>query len=86
MDGRMDVRHTDGQTDRQMDRHTDVQRETIIPRHYCVAGYKKNKDIFLLTCDTLPGPDICPNQISYYLKQYGSYGLHKILVPGEIST
>ena len=24
--------HTDG--------HTDVQRETIIPRHYCVAGYK----------------------------------------------
>ena len=28
-------------TDRQMDdRHTDVQRETIIPRHYRVAGYK----------------------------------------------
>ena len=23
-----------------MDRHTDVQRETIIPRHYGVAGYK----------------------------------------------
>ena len=23
------------------DRHTDVQRETIIPRHYFVAGYKK---------------------------------------------
>ena len=32
----------DGWTyDRQTDRHTDVQRENIIPRHYCVAGYKK---------------------------------------------
>ena len=31
-DGRTDVRRTDG--------HTDDQRETIIPRHYCVAGYK----------------------------------------------
>ena len=27
--------------DRQTDGHTDIQRETIIPRHYCVAGYKK---------------------------------------------
>ena len=27
-------------TDWRTDRHTDVQRETIIPRHYCVAGYK----------------------------------------------
>ena len=26
-----------------MDRHTDVQRETIIPRHYCVAGIKSEK-------------------------------------------
>ena len=34
-DGRTDVRRTDGQTD--------DQRETIIPRHYCVAGYKKKK-------------------------------------------
>ena len=32
----MDGRTTDGPTDR----HTDVQRETIIPRHYRVAGYK----------------------------------------------
>ena len=32
----------DGQTySRQTDRHTDIQRETIIPRQYCVAGYKK---------------------------------------------
>ena len=29
--------NTDG---RRMDRHTDVQRETIIPRQYRVAGYK----------------------------------------------
>ena len=38
-DGRMDVRRTDGQTDRL----TDDQRDTIIPRHYCVAGYKNLK-------------------------------------------
>ena len=25
------------------DRHIDVQRETIIPHHYHVAGYKKKK-------------------------------------------
>ena len=38
-DGRMD----DGRTDR----HTDVQRETIIPRHYFVAGYKNSLiDVF----------------------------------------
>ena len=35
--GLADGRTTDGQTDR----HTDVQRELIIPRHYRVAGYKK---------------------------------------------
>ena len=28
--------------DRWTDRHTDDQHETIIPRHYCVAGYNKN--------------------------------------------
>ena len=27
-------------TDGRMDRWTDDQRETIIARHYCVAGYK----------------------------------------------
>ena len=46
-----------------------------------------NKDIVLLACDTLTWPDICPHQIlSNYLKQYGSYGLYKILVSGEVST
>ena len=41
---RIDGRTTDGRSDR----HTDVQRETIIPRHYRVAGYKNNnkKDPF----------------------------------------
>ena len=33
MDGQTDVRRTDGLADN--------QRETIIPHHYCVAGYKK---------------------------------------------
>ena len=30
----------DGRTDRRPDGLTEGQRETIIPRHYCVAGYK----------------------------------------------
>ena len=31
----------DGRIDgRRMDRHTDVQHETIIPHNHCVAGYK----------------------------------------------
>ena len=38
-DGRTDGPTTDGRTDRL----TDVQRETIIPRHYCVARYKKER-------------------------------------------
>ena len=37
-------RNTDGGTiDGWMDRHTDIQRETIIPCHYHVAGYKNEK-------------------------------------------
>ena len=33
-------RNADGPTyERRADRHTDVQCETIIPCHYCVAGY-----------------------------------------------
>ena len=36
-DGRMYY----GRTDRQTDGLTDDQRETTIPRHYCVGGYKK---------------------------------------------
>ena len=42
----------DGQcTDRRMDRHTDVQCETIIPHHYHVEGYKKciQINIFLIS-------------------------------------
>ena len=30
-------------TDGQMDGHTDFQRETTIPRHYCMAWYKKKQ-------------------------------------------
>ena len=36
-DGRTYYGRTHGETDG----HTDDQRETIIPHHYCVAGYKK---------------------------------------------
>ena len=35
---RTEGRMTEGRTDR----YTDVQRETIIPRHYRVAGYNKS--------------------------------------------
>ena len=41
-------RKTDGRTD-VPNRHTDVQCETIIPRHYRVAGYKKNTNSFELS-------------------------------------
>ena len=34
-----------------MDRHTDVQHETKIPRHYCVAGYNKKKIINLSSAE-----------------------------------
>ena len=33
-----------------MDRHTDVQHETIIPRHYHVAGYKNLMKTQTQTC------------------------------------
>ena len=33
----------DGRMDRQMDGLKDDQRETIIPRHYCVVGYKNEQ-------------------------------------------
>ena len=51
----MDEHTTDGR----MNKHMDVQRETIIPHHFCVAGYKnykialksqpKSTDIFLIS-------------------------------------
>ena len=40
-----------------------------------------------LACDTLTSPPLHPYQIlSNYLKQYGSYSLHKILASGEVTT
>ena len=39
--GRTDVRQTDGQRDN--------QRDTIIPRHYCVAGYITKTRLYNLT-------------------------------------
>ena len=37
-------KQTDGRTGGQTDGHTDDQRETKIPRHYCVAGYKNESN------------------------------------------
>ena len=35
-----------------MDRHTDIQRETIIPGHYRVAGYKKCQIFIVYTLNS----------------------------------
>ena len=46
MDGQTDVQRTDGYKDG----HTDVQHETILPRHYRVAGYKKYQSNEMASC------------------------------------
>ena len=48
---RTDGRRTDGRTDR----HTDMQRETIIPRHSRVAGYKNYEPKAYKLCVSLKG-------------------------------
>ena len=48
---------------------------------------EKKVKVVSLACDTPTGPPLHLYQIlSYYLKQYGSYGLHKISASGEITT
>ena len=44
------------------DRHTYVQRETIIPRHYCVAGYKNDNLGLALT--------IFNGKVFFYIELY----------------
>ena len=47
---------------------------------------KKLRVVFLAR-NTSPGPPLHPYQIlSNCLKQYGTYGLHKITASGEITT
>ena len=43
-----------GRMDKWTDRYTDIQRETIIPRHYRVAGYKKTVTVFSEKTDVPP--------------------------------
>ena len=50
MDGHTMDGWTDRWTDGLMDRHTDVQPETIIPRHYCVVGYKNAVTLIKIWC------------------------------------
>ena len=46
-----------------------------------------NVRVVSLARDTPADPPLYPYQIlSNYLKQYGSYGLHKISASGEITT
>ena len=48
---------------------------------------KKKMRVVALACDMPTGPPLHFYQIlSYYLKQYGSYGLHKILASRGITT
>ena len=42
--------------------------------------------VVTLACDMPTGPPHFYQILSYYLKQYGSYGLHKVLASGEITT
>ena len=51
-------------------------------------NYTTNKvRVVPLTCNTPTGPPLHPYQIlSNYLKQYGTYGLHKILASGDITV
>ena len=59
-------RKKDGWTDGQTDRHTDVQHETIIPCHYCVAGYK-NLNVQCGTnnlCCTMTYSTVADNSVS----------------------
>ena len=45
----------------------------------------KSKQVRVVSLDTPTGPSLYPYQIlSNYLKQYGSYSLHKILASGKI--
>ena len=56
---------TFGRADGRTDGHTEVQREAIIPRHYCVAGYKNGRRLYLgVAPDVLPLPRT--TQISWH--------------------
>ena len=47
---------------------------------------KKKVRVVSFARDMPTGPLHFYQILSYYLKQYGSYGLHKILASGEITT
>ena len=55
--------------------------------HFRGDNFTTNKvRVLSVTHNTLTGPPLHPYQIlSNYLKQYGSYGPHKILASGEIT-
>ena len=59
-------------------------------QYFCFRGdnYITNKvRVVSLARDMPTGPPLHPYEIlSNYLKQYGSYGLHKISASGEITT
>ena len=59
-------------------------------QYFCFRGdnYITNKvRVLSLAWDTPTGTPLHPYQIlSNYLKQYGSYGLHKVSALGEITT
>ena len=59
-------------------------------QYFCFRGdnYIRNKvRVVSLAWDMPIGPPLHPYQIlSNYLKQYGSYGLHKVSASGDITT
>ena len=53
-----------------MDRHTDIQCETIIPRHYRVAGYKNVKSFWMKKA---PALELCTPSCAQ-----ANWGLHSL--------
>ena len=67
-----------------------MERTRMRLQYFCFRGdnYIKNKvRVVSLAWNMHTDPPLYPYQnLSNYLKQYGSYGLHKISVSGEITT
>ena len=73
-----------------MSKRSKVMERTKMSLQFCFRGdnYMMNKvRVVSLARDTPTDPPLHPYQIlSNYLKQYGSYGLHKMLASGAITT
>ena len=74
-------RTTDGQTDG----HSDSQRDTIIPRHYRVAGYKKEKNLKHLRTTNCSGRNQFPKGLNYMYSVFEEELSWAIFLPEDLS-